>query len=231
MNKKLSVLFFTVGLYSSQSLAQGVFSGQWSGEEKNKSTLTLNLKQTGQEIQGNYCYITQGGNRIDCPLDNEINLKGRVANNNANIEFNSSFGGEKGRATLAVNGNEMMWSLITPPGKGEYYAPVRYSLHKEMQKNKPEKRKLSTDKFMITIVNKCGGFNIGCDDMYYLGVRKSDNSTISLNGKSLYGSNGEVTGSIFENDGVTYTVNYSPLKLVVRKGQTILIEQSGQWIK
>jgi hypothetical protein len=55
--------------------------------------------------------------------DDENNLKGVIAENRANVEFNSSFGGEKGRAKLEVVGEKMIWTLIAPPQKGEYYAP------------------------------------------------------------------------------------------------------------
>ncbi|MBE4916808.1 hypothetical protein INF70_21655, partial [Enterobacter cloacae complex sp. P4RS] len=69
-----------------------------------------------------------------------------------------------------------------------------------------------------------------CNDMFYLGIRKSDNSTISLNGKTLNDATGKVIGSLFKNGEITYAVTYNPLKLVVSKGGDILVDQSGQWI-
>jgi hypothetical protein len=184
----------------------------------------------GQKINGSYCYITQNANRIDCPTDDENNLKGVITDNRANVIFNSSFGGEQGHAKLEVVGDKMIWTLISPPQKGDYYAPRDYKLTKSSKSSASEKRNFITDKFSITLVNKCGVFESDCNDMFYLGVRKSDNSTISLNGKTLNDTTGKVIGSLFKNGEVTYTITYNPLKLVVNKGGHILVEQSGQWV-
>ena len=218
------------GFNSGHAIAKDMFSGQWSGEQKNESALTLRLTQAGQNVNGSYCYVTQNGNRIDCPPDDESNLKGVIAENTANVEFNSSFGGEKGRAKLEVVGDKMIWTLITPPQKGEYSAPRNYELTRELKSSASEKRIFDTDKFNITLVNKCGSFESDCNDMFYLGIRKSDNSTISLDGKTLNDATGKVIGSLFKNGEITYTVTYNPLKLVVSKGGHILVDQPGQWV-
>lgn len=230
MNMKLIVLLIVAGISSGHAIAQDMFSGQWSGEQKNESTFTLRLTQVGQNVNGSYCYITQNGNRIDCPQDDENNLKGTITKNLANIEFNSSFGGEKGHAKLEVVGDKMIWTLITPPQKGDYYAPQNYQLKKMLKSQVSEKRIFSTNKFNVTLVNKCGSFESDCNDMFYLGIRKGDNSTISLDGKTLNDANGKVIGSLFKNGEVTYTVTYNPLKLVVSKGSHILVDQPGQWV-
>jgi hypothetical protein len=49
----------------------------------NDSTLTLQLAESGNRITGSYCYISQRGNRIDCPEDDERNLSGTIAGNRA----------------------------------------------------------------------------------------------------------------------------------------------------
>jgi hypothetical protein len=69
----------------------------------NDSTLTLQLAESGNRITGSYCYISQRGNRIDCPEDDERNLSGTIAGNRANVEFNSSFGGRR-TAVLEIKG-------------------------------------------------------------------------------------------------------------------------------
>ncbi|HBU6129651.1 hypothetical protein [Enterobacter sp. 168J2] len=230
MNIKLVMLLMVAGFNSGHAIAKDMFSGQWSGEQKNESTLTLRLNQVGQNVNGSYCYVTQNGNRIDCPPDDENNLKGVIAENRANVEFNSSFGGGKGHAKLEVVGDKMIWTLITPPQKGEYYAPQNYKLTKMLKSSTPEKRTFETEKFNITLVNKCGSFEIDCNSMFYLGIRKSDNSTISLDGKTFKDTAGKVTGSLFKNGEITYTVTYNPLKLVVSKGGHVLVDQPGQWV-
>ena len=230
MNIKLVMLLMVAGFNSGHAIAKDMFSGQWSGEQKNESTLTLRLTQAGQNVNGSYCYVTQNGNRIDCPPDDESNLKGVIAENRANVEFNSSFGGEKGRAKLEVVGDKMIWTLITPPQKGEYSAPRNYALTRELKSSASEKRIFDTDKFNITLVNKCGSFESDCNEMFYLGIRKRDNSTISFDGKTLNDATGKVIGSLFKNGEITYTVTYNPLKLVVSKGGHILVDQPGQWV-
>lgn len=207
------------------------FDGEWDGEVENDSSLTLRLAESGNRITGSYCYISQKGNRIDCPEDDERNLSGTIAGNHANVEFNSSFGGVGGQAVLEIKGSEMEWRLVTPPQNGNYYAPLRYTLRKAASVQNAETRKLDTDKFAISLINKCGHFESECDQMVYLGVRKSDNSTISLMGKTLRDSAGKIIGSTYSNGGIVYTVTYAPAKLVVSKGNHVLVEQSGQWLK
>ena len=217
--------------FTPNSQAKRAFDGVRAGEFENDSTLTLRLAESGDHISGSYCYISQRGNRIDCPADDERNLSGTIAGNRANVKFDSSFGGVDGRAVLEIKGSEMEWRLVTPPHKGRYYAPLRYTLNKADPVHNVETRKLDTDKFTISLVNKCGRFESECGQMYYLGVRKSDNSTISLNGKTLHDTTGKITGSTYKNGEVTYTVTYAPLKLVVSKGSHILVEQSGEWLE
>ncbi|WP_262770521.1 hypothetical protein [Enterobacter asburiae] len=125
----------------------------------------------------------------------------------------------------------MEWRLATPPQNGHYYAPQRYTLHKAASVHNAETRKLDTEKFAISLINRCGHFDSECDQMVYLGVRKSDNSTISLKGKTLHDSAGKIIGSTYKNGDIAYTVTYAPAKLAVSKGSQVLVEQSGQWRK
>lgn len=222
---------FNTMQFAKSSQSGLAFDGEWAGESGSDSTLTLRLAESGNRITGSYCYISQKGNRIDCPEDDERNLTGTIAGNRANIEFNSSFGGPGGRAVLAIKESEMEWRLVTPSQKGNDYTPLRYTLRKAASVHHAETRKLDTEKFTISLINKCGRFEGECDQMVYLGVRKSDNSTISLKGKTLHDSAGKIIGSTYKNGEIVYTVTYEPAKLVVSKGSQVLVEQSGQWRK
>ncbi|WP_245393339.1 hypothetical protein [Pantoea agglomerans] len=109
MNKVAFSLAVLLPISSLSLFASDNFTGQWSGQEKNDngslySTLTLKLKQNNNNITGSYCYVTRGGNKIDCPDDNDSNLKGTANGKNALIEFDSSFGGVKGKANLELEG-------------------------------------------------------------------------------------------------------------------------------
>lgn len=221
---------FNTMQFAKSSQSGLAFDGEWAGESGSDSTLTLRLAESGNRITGSYCYISQKGNRIDCPEDDERNLSGTIAGNRANVEFNSSFGGTGGHAVLEIKGSEMEWHLATPPQNGHYYAPQRYTLRKAALVHNAETRKLDTEKFAISLVNKCGQFDSECDQMYYIGVRKSDNSTISLKGKTLRDPAGKVFGSTYNNGEIVYTVTYSPAKLIVSKGSHILVDQSGHWL-
>lgn len=117
--------------------AESNFTGRWEGEDAGQSTLNLSLNQTGNVLTGTYCYITQAGNRIDCPGDEENNIHGLVKNGKAEIKFDSSFGGKNGRATLELDGVKMKWHLIKAPVNGNYYAPDKYVLTRQFQAGKP----------------------------------------------------------------------------------------------
>ncbi|MDO2449375.1 MULTISPECIES: hypothetical protein [Enterobacter] len=222
---------FNTMQFATNSQSRPAFDGGWAGGAGDDSTLTLRLAESGNRITGSYCYISRRGNRIDCPENDERNLSGTIAGNRASVAFNSSFGGAGGRAVLEIKGSEMEWRLVTPPQKGNDYAPQRYTLRKAASVHHAETRKLDTEKFAISLINRCGHFESECDEMVYLGVRKSDNSTISLKGKTLRDSAGKIIGSTYKNGEVAYTVTYAPVNLVVSKGNHILVEQSGQWLK
>ena len=111
--------------------AESNFTGRWEGEDEGQSTLNLSLNQTGNVLTGTYCYITQAGNRIDCPGDEEDNIHGLVSNGKAEIIFDSSFGGKNGRATIELDGAKMKWHLVKAPMKGNYYAPNSYDLTRQ----------------------------------------------------------------------------------------------------
>ncbi|EOV9674097.1 hypothetical protein ACN5L5_002660 [Cronobacter turicensis] len=231
MNIKLKTCAFLMGLYSVSVMASNTFTGQWEGAVQSDSTLTLRLKQQGEKLTGSYCYITQRGNRIDCPAEGEENLRGTVNNDQAVVEFTSSFGGGTGQAQLSVSGDKMSWKMVQAPEKGEYYAPETYKLSKQGDAGLSETRRFTTEKFNISLTNKCGGFLSSCNDMFYLGIRKSDNSVISLKGKSILNDQGEVIGSEYNNADVKYIVQYEPLRLTVNQGNKVLVNQPGEWSK
>lgn len=208
-----------------------LFSGKWHGEENSASTFSLQLSQQNNKLSGSWCFITQGGNRIDCPDEQQQNLAGEVKDNVATITFNSTFGGVNGKATLTISGETLQWRMIQPPVNGDYYAPERYTLIKERANAGAATRLLSTSKFTIAIRNNCGEFTMPCDDVLYTGVRNSDNSTISLQGKTVLNSNKRVVGAEFINGKVIYLVTYNPPQLIVQQGEKVLVSQPGQWLK
>lgn len=229
MSDKLFVIFFLASAFSLPALAEVNFAGQWHGENKELSMLDLSLSQKDNRLTGTYCYIAQAGNRIDCPPDNEINIHGIVRNGKAEIVFNSSFGGKNGHAALELNGVQMKWKLTKPTVRGDYYAPLNYVLTRQTPATSSITREFSTNKFTVTITSHCGDFNAPCNDMSYLGVRRSDNSVMALKGKTLQNSAGEVVGAEFNNGNVSYKVAYKPVKLTVSEGDRVLVDQEGHY--
>jgi hypothetical protein len=223
---------FSNSLYAIDNL-----SGQWSGAENNKdgtvySTLTLKIKQSGDNLVGRYCYVTRNGNRIDCPDDDVSNMKGVVKGNKATVEFDSSFGGKGGVAKLVLGKNDLAWHLISEPKGGDFYAPVKYQLTREESKlnNKNQIKVLSTSGFTITLVNNCGDFYKSCQNVEYYGLRNKDRSQISLVGHTIEDTDSAVAkGMIFKNGNIEYLINFEPLKLKVSQGTKVLVEQDGRW--
>lgn len=53
-------------------------TGHWESVGK-ASTFTIDIVQSGEHVNGKYCFITNNGNRIDCAeKDDEDNITGTV---------------------------------------------------------------------------------------------------------------------------------------------------------
>ncbi|WP_454122994.1 hypothetical protein [Kosakonia sp. Marseille-Q7440] len=206
------------------------FSGTWQGKDNDASTLSLKLTQTGSKVTGTYCYITQGGNRIDCADDDKPNVLGSVKNNVATISFDSNFGAVNGQAILKLEGNTLRWAMTKTPVNGEYYAPEHFNLSKEDVPEGATTRLLQTAKFTLFVRNNCGAFLKPCNDMLYNGVRNSDNTTISLKGKTVQDGANRVIAAEFHNGNITYRVDYQPPGLVVMQGAKVLVKQPAKWL-
>ena len=93
---------------------------------KNKlySSFNIDLNITNNDVIGNFCYVTHFGNRIDC--DNKF--KSQLKNKNIFFDFNSSFGGENGKAVISMNNNSISWKLLQEPS-GKFYVPKKSILY------------------------------------------------------------------------------------------------------
>ncbi|WP_434744949.1 hypothetical protein [Candidatus Pantoea rara] len=237
MNKFGFSIVFLLSFSSLSLFASDDFTGQWSGQEKNDSgslysTLTLKLKQNNNNITGSYCYVTRGGNKIDCPEGDGSNLKGTANGKKALIEFDSAFGGVKVKASLELKDNKVLWKLIKDAENGEFYAPKAYALDKEVNQGdlKSDMKVFSTSDFTITLVNGCGVFYTVCDKVKYFGLRNKDGKEITLEGKTTQPANSnKADGMTFNNSDVDYIVRFNPLELNVIQGNKTLVKQDGKW--
>lgn len=224
-------------LLSASALAAPSFTGVWSGEKNDAtnqplSTLTLDIKQTQQNLTGSYCYVSRGGARIDCPEEGVNNLTGTLQGDSALVEFNSSFGGKGGKAKITINDGVMSWRILALPVNGDYTAPDSYTLRKDskLNSNSGTSKTLLTDGFTVTIRNRCGDFFNVCDKVSYLGVRNKDNSVLSLTGKTVTDNNTkQVTGALFNNGSIEYQVDFNSALLLVKKKDKVLVKQYGRW--
>jgi hypothetical protein len=105
----------------------GAFSGEWDWNDAPESrTFSLKIEQQGNRIKGQYCAVSQNGNKIDCDDEDNQNINGAtdVAGTSAVVEFSSFFGATKGRAMLKISNGRLSWRILKNPTGGEFYAPM-----------------------------------------------------------------------------------------------------------
>lgn len=107
------------------------FTGHW---EDVSSAFTLDLSQSGEQVQGSHAVVAQQGNKIDS-LDKSI--EGNINGHIATIKFQSSFSANSGEAQITfIDQNTIFWKVTTPPD-GEYYLPAQATLVKKIAAANP----------------------------------------------------------------------------------------------
>ncbi|MBD2767969.1 hypothetical protein IC235_08695 [Hymenobacter sp. BT664] len=120
------------------------YSGIWRYEFSSKEnellniSFQLNLIQDKDIIKGQYCAVSRGGRRIDCDIDKNYNIYGKIINNVAYIDFTGFYDAKaKGKAILYLDNGNLFWEIVSV--KGEIYAPVKAVLKSDNNaKNSPE---------------------------------------------------------------------------------------------
>lgn len=108
------------------------FTGNWHTETANAS-FDLDLTQTKNALRGSHCSVQNGGNKIDCVLDEtDISITGIVGNSSTvTVTFTSQFSQKKGSAKITkMNDSTIEWQIVTKP-QGEVYLPNLASLKKQ----------------------------------------------------------------------------------------------------
>ena len=87
-------------------------TGNW--QWKNNDTIkdfSLNLKQNKNTLEGSYCGIFNSGKRIDCPNNDEKNIKGTFKNGKWEIDYVSNYSSNKGKAVIIFDKekNSIIW--------------------------------------------------------------------------------------------------------------------------
>lgn len=103
-----------------------LFLGEWDwNDAPSTTTFSIDIKQHGNELIGQYCAVAQNGNKIDCDDEENPNIDGVVdsAGKSAIVSFSSFFGAKNGRATIKISGGHLIWHIVKKPSEGEFYAP------------------------------------------------------------------------------------------------------------
>lgn len=113
---------YTVRIDIAQYKATFSLDGHW---EDAATGFSLNLYQEWKHIYGSHTAVAQNGNKIDS-LD--VSIDGSLQGTVATVRFQSSFTPDAGVAQITyVDGNTIVWKIITPPD-GEYYLPAEARL-------------------------------------------------------------------------------------------------------
>lgn len=107
------------------------FTGKWHTETASTS-FDLDLTQNKNALRGSHCSVQNGGNKIDCVLDEtDISITGIVGNSSTvTVTFTSQFSQKKGSAKITkMNDSTIEWEIITKP-KGVFYIPSHTTLKK-----------------------------------------------------------------------------------------------------
>jgi hypothetical protein len=110
--------------------------GAWQSVTKVKgkaepiSVFSIKLHVRGPEIGGQYCYVTQYGNKADCDPSNNENISGFIKDDNEGVvTFFSFFGGRNGEAKISIRNGKLLWKVTKIP-TGAFYGPMQSTLTK-----------------------------------------------------------------------------------------------------
>ena len=125
MNTLVTIIYGLMLLTPTMARATS-FSGLWNWSAAPQSkAFSIDLKQDGKKIYGQYCAISLNGARIDCDDKDNPNIRGQIDSSGklATVEFSSYFGARQGRATMRINKGRMIWKITIDPHGGDFYAP------------------------------------------------------------------------------------------------------------
>jgi len=117
-------------------------TGHWS-RDTGYPSLSLTLKQSGDQIIGSHVVVAANGNRIDSASDDQVSITGDIKDNKAEVYFISGHMGV-GTATIEfINSKTIRWTITK--SQGEHYFPdkVVLKLRESMPQNTGEQS--STD--------------------------------------------------------------------------------------
>lgn len=125
---KVAIAFFLVTMteIANASPLMKSFSGEWDWTDAPDSqTFSMKLKIQGNQLVGQYCAVSQNGQKTDCDDEKNPNIHGELDKYGRSVfvEFSSFFGAKKGDAVLKFNKERLIWHVTKNPVGGDFYAP------------------------------------------------------------------------------------------------------------
>jgi hypothetical protein len=99
------------------------FVGKWAWEKTNEvQSFSIEILQRGDSLLGKYCIVTNAGEKMNCSMDDKDFSFGFKSSGDKTVTFpfKSYKDDDKGKATLTLEGNKLLWNLAQAP-KSEHY--------------------------------------------------------------------------------------------------------------
>jgi len=131
----LVIAFFTtITAWGSGSLD---FTGSWESKNTKGISLDLDLKQTGNKIEGYHVAVVLNtrSHHTDAvlPEDGRPSITGTVSGSKASVLFTSE-NEATGTATITLQGNKIEWTILS--SSSGHLLPKHATLYRRMEKNK-----------------------------------------------------------------------------------------------
>lgn len=100
------------------------FTGFWEWTKAtDESTFSLEISEYQDSLEGAYCAVTGGGEKIDCGEAGELAFSlPKPKSMEFETWFQNYFTGDSGRVKITLRGTDtLIWKIIEAP-KGEHYA-------------------------------------------------------------------------------------------------------------
>jgi hypothetical protein len=129
MNKVLLFSAVVISLFAACQTADKAkdetvsFVGKWAWEKTSEvQSFSIEILQRGDSLLGKYCIVSNAGEKMNCSMDDkDFSFGFRLSNEKTvTFPFKSYKDDDKGKATLTLEGNKLLWHLAQAP-KSEHY--------------------------------------------------------------------------------------------------------------
>lgn len=107
-----------------QDAENDTFVGQWAWEKSDEeNSFSLHIYQKGDSLIGTYCGLVKKGSKMDCAIDSTDIAFWFPITRQKTVEFpfQSYREDDKGKASLTLEGGNLIWKTLEAPST-EHYA-------------------------------------------------------------------------------------------------------------